>query len=180
MRKRGPNTDNGKAITRRNAWKHGIRSEVMAIDTFEDPRDWEAHRDGIVEHFEPEGHLEHTLVERIAIALWKLRRLDQHQATLTLKYIGEAEGDLQTSRAQINMLLHRPPSTEDVPEDDVLRARLVRTFPPPDQMALIMRYEAHYHRLCIQTLHELEAIQIRRKGGSSPLARLDITGAPGG
>ncbi len=47
-------------------------------------------------------------------------------------------------------------------------------------MALILRYETHYHRLLIQTLHELEAIQIRRKGGTSPLARLDITGAPGG
>jgi hypothetical protein len=43
-----------------------------------------------------------------------------------------------------------------------------------------MRYEAHLHRQYIQTLHELEAIQIRRKGGTSPLARLDIIGAPGG
>jgi hypothetical protein len=73
----------------------------------------------------------------------------------------------------------RPPSDEDIPEDDVLRVQLVRTFPPADQMALILRYETHYHRLLIQTLHELESIQIRRKGGTSPLARLDITGAPG-
>ena len=33
-----------------------------------------------------------------------------------------------------------------------------------------MRYEAHLHRLYIQTLHELEAAQTRRKGGTSPLA----------
>jgi hypothetical protein len=45
---------------------------------------------------------------------------------------------------------------------------------------MIMRYEAHLHRLYIQSLRELEAIQIRRRGGTSPLARLDITGAPGG
>lgn len=180
MAKRGPNTDNGKAASRRNAWKHGIRSEVIAIDTFEDPRDWEAHLAGIVEHFEPEGHLEHMLVERIAIALWKLRRLEGHQTTLTVRHIAKAEVDLLRSRAEGDMLLRRPPSAEDIPEDDILRAQAVRTFPPPGEMALILRYEAHYHRLCIQTLHELEAIQIRRKGGSSPLARLDITGAPGG
>ncbi|HVG36503.1 MAG TPA: hypothetical protein VNA10_02100 [Thermoplasmata archaeon] len=45
---------------------------------------------------------------------------------------------------------------------------------------MIMRYEAHLHRLYIQTLHELEAVQTRRKGGTSPLARIDITGPPGG
>jgi hypothetical protein len=43
-----------------------------------------------------------------------------------------------------------------------------------------MRYEVSLHRQCIQMFHELEAMQTRRKGGSSPLARLDVSGAPGG
>ena len=180
MTKRGPNTERGKAASRRNAWKHGILSGTMAIAPFEDEDKWEAHRDGVIEDRKPEGHLEHMLVERIAIALWKLRRLEAHQATLTYKYIGESEIDLFRGRAEGDILLRRPVSKEPIPEDDVHRAEMVRTFPPPDEMALILRYEAHYHRLCIQTLHELEAIQIRRKGGTSPLARLDITGAPGG
>jgi hypothetical protein len=41
-----------------------------------------------------------------------------------------------------------------------------------------MRYETHLHRLYIQTLHELEAIQARRHGERTPLARLDITASP--
>ena len=44
----------------------------------------------------------------------------------------------------------------------------------------ITRYEISLHRQVIQNLHELEAMQTRRKGGTSPLARLDVTGAPGG
>ncbi len=41
-----------------------------------------------------------------------------------------------------------------------------------------MRYEAHFHRQYIQTLHELEAIQLGRQGGHFPLARLDISAPP--
>ncbi len=54
----------------------------------------------------------------------------------------------------------------------------IRMLPGGDTLAKITRYESHLHRVCIQTLHELEAMQTRRKGGNTPLARLDITGAP--
>jgi hypothetical protein len=54
----------------------------------------------------------------------------------------------------------------------------IRMLPDGDTLANIARYEAHLHRLYIQTLHELEAIQTRRKGGHAPLARLDISAPP--
>ena len=60
-------------------------------------------------------------------------------------------------------------------------ARLVsrRMLPSSDDMEKIMRYEAHLHRQLHQTLHELEALQSRRKGGRpSPLARLDVAASP--
>ena len=41
-----------------------------------------------------------------------------------------------------------------------------------------MKYEAHLHRMQIQTQHELEALQARRKGEHSPLARVDFSGPP--
>jgi len=66
MPRRGPATPAGKAAASRNAWKHGILASAMIIPKFEDPRDWEAHRDGIFDSLEPEGHLEHMLAERIA------------------------------------------------------------------------------------------------------------------
>ena len=48
----------------------------------------------------------------------------------------------------------------------------------PDEATLnrITRYEAHLAKQFYQALHELEAIQTRRNGGSSPLARLEING----
>jgi hypothetical protein len=43
-----------------------------------------------------------------------------------------------------------------------------------------MRYETHLHRQWVQTLHELEALQQRRKGLPTHLARLDISASPAG
>jgi len=37
-----------------------------------------------------------------------------------------------------------------------------------------MRYEAHLNRVLKHTLHELEALQDRRNGTATPLARIDI------
>jgi hypothetical protein len=179
MASTGPNSRRGKPVSRRSAWKHGILSEIMAIAGFEDQREWATLRDGVSDSLEPEGHLEHLLVERIAIAFWKLRRLESHQVMLTLKNIRGAHEDVFNAEA----FRQRSYSTKVPPKfskDDVTRAQLVRTLPPTDELNLIMRYESHLHRLLIQNLHELEAIQIRRKGGTSPLARLDITGAPAG
>jgi hypothetical protein len=42
-----------------------------------------------------------------------------------------------------------------------------------------VRFEAHLNRQLMQTLHELEALQSRRRGSPSPLARVDVHGLPG-
>ncbi len=55
---------------------------------------------------------------------------------------------------------------------------LLRILPDDEVLTKITRYEAHLHRQYIQTLHELEALQTRRTGGSAPLARLDISASP--
>ncbi len=38
------------------------------------------------------------------------------------------------------------------------------------------RYEAHLSRQLYKAMHELEALQLRRRGGVAPLARLDVDG----
>jgi hypothetical protein len=57
-------------------------------------------------------------------------------------------------------------------------ARMSRERLLPDDRTLekVARYEAHLSRLFHKALHELEALQTRRSGGSAPLARLDIEG----
>jgi hypothetical protein len=47
-----------------------------------------------------------------------------------------------------------------------------------DQMQKLARYEAHLSREMYKALHELEALQKRRAGEPTPLARVDISGIP--
>jgi hypothetical protein len=58
----------------------------------------------------------------------------------------------------------------------IQEAREDRMLPEPEDLDKIPRYEAHLSRQMYQALHELEALQARRKGGAAPLARIDVSG----
>ena len=185
MPKTGPRTKRGKAASSRNAFKHGIQAGGVVIHGIEKYEEWEALRDGIVESLQPDGVLENMLAERVALCLWKLRRLDRWQAVITRNSIDSADRDLHHSRSlaeayRSGSLAKGKILEVEISEDEIIHAELARIIPPKHNLDLIMRYESHLHRKYIQTLHELEAMQGRRQGTSSPLARLDILGAPAG
>ena len=54
-----------------------------------------------------------------------------------------------------------------------------RLLPPDKTLEKVARYEAHLSRLLYKAMHELEALQTRRRGGAAPLARLDVDGMDG-
>ena len=61
-------------------------------------------------------------------------------------------------------------------EQDLERMCRERLLPDEKTLEKVARYEAHLSRLMFKALHELEALQVRRSGGSAPLARLDVDG----
>lgn len=75
LKSTGPRSPEGKARSSRNATKHGFDSSGIVIRGFECRDEWEAHREGIFESLSPDGHLEETLADRIAVYLWRLRRI---------------------------------------------------------------------------------------------------------
>ncbi len=185
MPKTGPHTKRGKAVSRRNAFKHGIQAGGVVIHGIEKYEEWEALRDGIVDSLQPDGVLENMLAERIALCLWKLRRLDRWQAVITRSSIDATYEEMHHDRALAEAYRSGDLAKGVIPpveidEDEIMRTELSRIIPQKHNLDLIMRYEAHLHRKYIQTLHELEAMQGRRQGAPSPLARLDILGAPSG
>jgi hypothetical protein len=69
---------------------------------------------------------------------------------------------------------HFPPVKEEW-----VREREAKLLVPEEKLLeRIMRYEAHLHRQLLQSMHELEALQARRRGEMAPLARLDVAGGP--
>lgn len=70
----GPHTALGKERSKHNALKHGIFSKVVVLKD-ESKADFDSLLDGLREHYQPEGTLEETLVEKVAALLWRQRRL---------------------------------------------------------------------------------------------------------
>ena len=61
-------------------------------------------------------------------------------------------------------------------EQDLRRMSRERLLPDEKTLEKVARYEAHLSRGLYKAMHELEALQARRAGGSAPLARLDVDG----
>jgi hypothetical protein len=64
-------------------------------------------------------------------------------------------------------------------ERDLERMGRERLLPDDKTLEKVARYEAHLSRGLYKALHELEALQVRRSGGTAPLARLDVDGLAG-
>src|SRR3712207_5725284 len=94
LAKGGPVTQEGKEVVRWNATHHGIRSPAPVVPGVERAKDWEEHRDGVLESLQPEGHLEEVLAERVALLSWRLHRVTRYETEAIALYQERVEDDL--------------------------------------------------------------------------------------
>ena len=76
----GPRTQGGKEVARWNATSHGISSPAPVVPGLEKAEDWQEYRKAILEHYSPDGPVEHELAERVAVLSWRLRRVTRYEA----------------------------------------------------------------------------------------------------
>jgi hypothetical protein len=81
---RGPVTLAGKQASSVNARSHGILSRELLLPS-EDPAEYRQLLGELTLELRPSGTLEHALVERIAIAMWRQRRLVRAENARVLK-----------------------------------------------------------------------------------------------
>ncbi len=74
------------------------------------------------------------------------------------------------AEAEMNRYLEKAKTAEKA----VISKRRQHIPPNEDHIQKISRYEAHLSREMYKALHELEALQARRNGKDSPLARVDL------
>jgi hypothetical protein len=72
-RSTGPQTDEGKRRSRRNALRHGLTAETV-IEGVEDTDDYEAFEQAIIADYDARTAVERELVLRLASLLWRIRR----------------------------------------------------------------------------------------------------------
>lgn len=155
----GVKTEEGKAISKLNAMKHGILSKEILIDGEDEKALVELGKKLRVQ-LAPEGELELILVDRIISNVWRLRRLLRvEKSTMewsrddtlydSLDFGGKSEGQKER-KAERDM---------------------ITCFAIPH----ILRYETTIERSLIKALHELQRLQAARNGESAvaPIA-IDI------
>lgn len=77
----GPRTEQGKAHSRANAWKHGLTAKTLLI-VGEYAEDFEELRSALIIEFGPQTTMETEQVERLAVISWRLRRVPHFEASI--------------------------------------------------------------------------------------------------
>jgi len=81
----GPKTPEGKAIASRNSLKHGLLAKEIVItagEGAESQDQFDSLFANLIEQFDRQGMLEEILVEKIAVAYWRLRRAHRYESGL--------------------------------------------------------------------------------------------------
>lgn len=168
LRSTGPRTPAGKAISSRNAVRHGAYAEALAM-LLEDQEDFEALRRGLVDTLGPVGPLEGNLVDRMASAWWRMDRT-KRAANQTLW--------MAAKRDTLPTLPPMFPELGLVSESLVLEADECRLAGAWDHEAQerLLRHELTLERSFFRLLHELERLQARRQGQAVlPPVAVDVT-----
>jgi len=141
----GPKTDQGKAVSKYNALKHGLLSKEVLLED-ENSSDLSSLGKKLRTELAPASELELVLVERIIANVWRLRRVMQVEREMI-------EDDRKNSLG-----------------DDLktLGAALSYDFINYDTYGKLIRYEASIERGIYKALHELQRIQAARSGKNTP------------
>ena len=94
--KGGVKTEEGKAIVKYNALKHGLLAKEVVItvgEGAENPEEFNSLLVDLKTQLSPVGTLEEMLVEKIAVAFWRLRRAYRYEVGLIRQDLDTATDD---------------------------------------------------------------------------------------
>jgi hypothetical protein len=160
---RGPRSMRGKAFSSMNALTHGVfaREAVLRTPLADESRDeFERMLERIRESFAPQDGFERMLVEKMVLALWRIRRLRRYERAL-------AEEDLH--RFETSPFMQERGGRID---EEVERIAARRGFPPEEKLVNILRYATALEREWMRCYAMLERRREQRGGvaeGAAPL-----------
>jgi hypothetical protein len=193
----GPKTPAGKAVSALNALKHGFLAHEALLPS-EDENAFRELQERLQTELQPLGEVERLLVERIAGACWKLKRLGRVEAGIfAWQYYGlKADRAEQQVKAYertedwdpvfLKALAHGKTVITDEEKHTEAKAQLeeiraqqeaelptlglafVRDANGADAFGKLSRYEAAIERSLYKALHELQRLQAARSGQPVP------------
>lgn len=146
-KKGGVKTEEGKAVVRMNALKHGLLCKHDIVLINEDENALSQIREELRSALKPEGGLENVLFDMIVSSYWRLGRVAMLE-TCCIQY------ELGFSRNKFFI------------ENYSVVVR--KLFGKEKAMANLLRYEAALERKFYRALHELQRVQMERNGAKPP------------
>jgi hypothetical protein len=150
----GPKSETGKSVSRMNACKHGLTAETIIIDG-ENPEEFNHLHAQLEKEFKPPPGLESDLVERLAVYIWRMRRVPVFEAALLGLGCERAASDKRKYRRLTPL---RDPELKEVPFENIAIGLI------ENQAVLqnLSRYEAALLNAYNRTLQQLLVLQDRR------------------
>jgi len=109
----GPRTEAGKQRSSQNALQHGLTGNTFLLPS-EDPAAYECHVHRLLEEYEPKGLTEQHLVETIAVAAWRIKRIATLEAKLFSQDTSSMVEIYQQTRALSNLSIYEQRLTRQV------------------------------------------------------------------
>lgn len=98
VQKGGVKSPEGKAIVKYNALKHGLLAREVVItigEGAENPEEFNSLLEALQTQLYPEETLEEILVEKVAVAYWRLRRAYKYEVGLIRQELDTSIGRLR-------------------------------------------------------------------------------------
>jgi hypothetical protein len=154
----GPTTPAGKAKVSKNALTHGLRARKWL--TTEEQEDFAALMQDLVNEYQPQTATEQLMVERIAVGMTKLRRLQQVEDAMY------AKARLESTRS--NMIRSEPLDRQLIVD---------AAMPPIKVLDTLARYQTSLDRQISKTIGELLVLQDRSKAAADRLLTTLVSAA---
>nr|MBN2276546.1 hypothetical protein [candidate division Zixibacteria bacterium] len=149
----GPMTAEGKAVSSRNAIKHGLYAADIIINSphlKEDPDDYDYLLSSLFDELKPVGVFQEQLVHKIANCLWRSRRAISAETARINRQLDNIDHDLaEHHRQNLRRLRDNPDHPARSAEQlEQTRADLIgcRTIPDLEYCRNILRYEMRLDR----------------------------------
>ena len=147
----GPRTRPGKQRSRLNATTHGVFARTPVLPLVENEDEWRRLRQDVIDWFQLSGEFQEALGERVAMLIWRLKRVNRMETEAVRHYQQDVPEDWRTSMQMVGAPIPDRKTRERVEEE--YRMLMARLLPGEDVMDKVLRYESRLHRYLLQMMY---------------------------
>lgn len=151
---RGPATPEGRAKSSRNSLRHGLSAKSVLLPA-ESHEQFQLLLDAHIQQFQPANPVEMDLVEAMAVARWRLRRIWAIETSLLANELTRRAEDIDDE-------------FEEMTPEDRLAWVFQKLADNNQSLALLARYEGNLNRAFDRSFKQLSLLKSQRQNEPKP------------